>query len=427
MNLEDCFDHRPDSEYPHLIANAPLDLRTKLHLGATRNELYAMAAVQEKQFRIFVLGAGFSQHAGLPLWPELWSTVIRRAKKTILYENKLRPDLDHFVQYKTAVTGGTFAEETIDFEEFMGFLDIEHFLGLRGRDTWSATGNESQHIIRNLIAEDLFERQQAMSGWQWAPYMEFARKLLPEDYVLTFNYDTIVESALEGAGAPFRLFPSRYAKVYTNHAVGDSAHDEVVVLKLHGSIDWFDYAPVEDELEYFKEVRSTAHTRHPVFAKPEVFEPRPITEGPRFPNDPLRKVYRTRKLDSYFGPYPSVSESPLILAPSSAKLLYASPLKEFWYGMKGAGALNFCLTIIGFSLPPHDEYVRQILFEMVDNYQNYDPKVPHWTKRPLRFVNLASSEAERNVVRERYRFVDWRRTETFWNGFGPQIVGGLFS
>ena len=35
----------------------------------------------------------------------------------------------------------------IDLEEFMSYLDMEHFLGLRSRDTWSEEGNEPQLMI----------------------------------------------------------------------------------------------------------------------------------------------------------------------------------------------------------------------------------------------------------------------------------------
>ena len=47
--------------------------------------------------------------------------------------------------------------DQIDFEEFLGFLDIEFFLGLRGSDTGSEDGNETQVLIKTLIAEILTE------------------------------------------------------------------------------------------------------------------------------------------------------------------------------------------------------------------------------------------------------------------------------
>ena len=37
----------------------------------------------------------------------------------------------------------------------MGFLDVEHFLGLRGSDTWSDDGNEGTVVAKTLIGQIL--------------------------------------------------------------------------------------------------------------------------------------------------------------------------------------------------------------------------------------------------------------------------------
>ncbi len=381
-----------------------------------------MAPSSNKRFRIIILGAGFSRYAGLPLGLELWSSVLARARKTTFYESFLRPDLQRFIKYKAASGGVMLTEETIDFEEFMGFLDLEHFLGLRGSDTWTSTGNESQHVVRNLISLELHERQKAMNSDAWKPYLTFVDTLLPDDYILTFNYDTLVETALERVGKPYRLCPHLYSEVRETGATVDSARSDVIVLKLHGSIDWFDLGPIEGEIESAKASGLDPATRHPVFGDSELFTPEPITSGPRFPDDPLKKIFRVRDLDAYFERCRLNVESPLILAPSTAKLFYVNPLKEFWYGLQGAGSANFGLAIIGFSLPPHDDYLRQILYEVVDNYQSYDPGIPGLKKTPLRFVSRPASTDEATVLKERFRFIDWHRTEQFWDGFGPESV-----
>jgi hypothetical protein len=41
--MEGCFDFRPDVKYPHLGATTLPNLGAKLHLGAIRNELDAIA------------------------------------------------------------------------------------------------------------------------------------------------------------------------------------------------------------------------------------------------------------------------------------------------------------------------------------------------------------------------------------------------
>ena len=46
----------------------------------------------------------------------------------------------------------------VDFEKFLGFLDVQHLLGLRGKDTWSERGNETQMIVKMLIGQILAEK-----------------------------------------------------------------------------------------------------------------------------------------------------------------------------------------------------------------------------------------------------------------------------
>src|SRR5262249_20275684 len=44
-------------------------------------------------------------------------------------------------------------------------------------------------------------------------YLEFARRLDPSDTVITFNYDSLLERALDTVGKPYRLIPTRYKSV----------------------------------------------------------------------------------------------------------------------------------------------------------------------------------------------------------------------
>ena len=47
-------------------------------------------------------------------------------------------------------------------------------------------------------------------------------------------------------------------------------------------------------------------------------------------------------------------------------------------------------------------------------------------KLPLRIVDLRSREKGRKALRQRYRFVNWSRTETFFEGFGDEALTFLF-
>jgi len=162
-----------------------------------------------RKYRIIILGAGFSVQAHLPLADELWMKILAKRKTLRGRAAKFNDDLDSYIKYCKECDGKKLTYESVNFEEFLGFLDIEHYLELRGGDTWSDNGNEGQIVIKTFIGEIL-------SGYMPGPndipelYLEFARRLQPNDYVLTFNYDVLLERALDAVGKPYRLFPERY-------------------------------------------------------------------------------------------------------------------------------------------------------------------------------------------------------------------------
>jgi hypothetical protein len=145
----------------------------------------------------------------------------------------------HILVYQRGCDGIEIGEDDVDFEDFCRFPDIEHFLGLRGSDTWSREGNEGTVVIKTLLGQVLAELTPSTDEVPHL-YLDFAQRLQPNDYVLTFIYDILLERALDAVGAPYRLFPTRYESANDLRAIVGNSRDEVVVLKLHGSIDWFD-------------------------------------------------------------------------------------------------------------------------------------------------------------------------------------------
>jgi hypothetical protein len=105
--------------------------------------------------------------------------------------------LRDFKLYLKRCYGRLIDYDEIDFEEFLGFLDVEHYLRLRGKDTWSEEGNEAQLMMRVAIAEvidELTPRGAKIPDL----YRRFVRGLTTTDLIWTFNYDTLVENALAG-------------------------------------------------------------------------------------------------------------------------------------------------------------------------------------------------------------------------------------
>ncbi|MBS0410131.1 MAG: SIR2 family protein [Proteobacteria bacterium] len=381
-----------------------------------------------RKYAIYLLGAGFSVPAGVPAADELWREILARGLAMDGRAGKFRDDLDAYVRYRRLCDGVELTYESINLEELMGFLDIEHHLGLRGKDTWSDAGNEGQIVIKTLIGQILTERTPA-AGSVPDLYVEFARKLRPDDYVLTFNYDVLLERALEQAGVPYRLFPNRYKDVSDYSATIDDSRQEVVVLKVHGSVDWFDRRRYERfRHTYAVQGLDPDQTPDRIFNPSQGWYLTPVVEGPRHDDDPLVSLYRLRQVEAYYWDPDWFLNTPSLISPSTQKLVYSSYVREFWNGLGRAGWGNFRLVVIGYSLPKHDDYARQVLYRVARNYQSDNSDLSDYLKierDPLVLVDYRPDAAGLEDLKQRYAFVDWSKAMLHPTGFDLSVVERL--
>jgi hypothetical protein len=381
------------------------------------------------KYRLIVLGAGFSRPAGFPLATDLWKAIRERAAafSKDLRAWKFNRDLEHYIEFRNETDGKELTPDTVEFEDFMRFLDVEHFLGLRGGDTWSEDGNEGTIVTKFLIGRILAEHCVALEEVPEL-YLEFARRLDANDTVITFNYDTLLERALDAVGKPYRLFSTRFKSVSEFGGIVDDSRDEVTVLKVHGSIDWFDRSNFDRRSALSKNIGGPP-PEDIVFSYENTLGLERLADGPRHKTDPLRNVYRARNLKALYEKNLLFMATPRILAPSAAKLLYATRMNDFWEGMGGAGFYNFGMAIVGFSLPAQDDYARQILYQLVTNFQrhNWEKDTMGRVKTPLTIVDFFPDSAAEERFRERYRFVDWSRAHLSGNGFDLATLSNLFA
>src|SRR5262245_44060877 len=95
-----------------------------------------------------------------------------------------------------------------------------------------------------------------------ALYRAFAARLTPHDIVLTFNYDTLLEQALDEIEKPYTLTPEWWLD-----SDPTAAHEPkfINVIKLHGSVDWYDRRHYENDREYFATLPVEVPDKDPLF------------------------------------------------------------------------------------------------------------------------------------------------------------------
>lgn len=383
--------------------------------------------MNNQKYRIIILGAGFSKPAGLPLANELWREILVRSKSLWGRASKFNDDLDKYIAYRRKSDGVELTRDTVNFEEFLGFLDIEHYLGLRGPDTWSEDGNEGQVVVKTLIGE-ILSKYMPSSNAIPELYLEFARRLQAHDYVLTFNYDILLERALDAVKKPYRLFPDRYESFGRNVGFVDSSKDEIVILKLHGSIDWFDKSGYLEMENGFKEQRATILPTHPVFNSKFDWGISKVLDGPRRANDPLQNIYRVADIEGLYRQSILFSATPWMLSPSTNKVIYASPLEEFWNGLGRSGGTNFGMAIIGYSLPSHDHYAKQVIYSLARNYQevNWGEYFFGFKKTPLVLIDYRTTHESVTEFQDNYRFVDFEKSVLHMDGLNAEAIDKIF-
>lgn len=115
------------------------------------------------------------------------------------------------------------------------------------------------------------------------------------DIVLTFNYDLVLEAALAYVGKRFRRYPHRFKTLNAHGGTLDSDTEEVILLKLHGSLDWFDDSQFLDLRASLQAQGLSKTSIHSVFDKPERYGARPLVDGMLPPNDPLAHLRRASR------------------------------------------------------------------------------------------------------------------------------------
>lgn len=197
--------------------------------------------------RVFILGAGFSKPADMPLATELLDLLVKKQK--LDKDDEISEWLDELLATIDWLSSNDKQTDSfaVNIEQVFHFakFDIEACLlnqqletkGRRndlGTPAHQAQGIE--HWLSNLENDLRDVILKCDNAAVLAPINRWAEAVGEHDAVLTFNYDTLVERALAELGRPW------------NHGIESDSRNGVSVFKLHGSIDWIVTPPGSDPI-----------------------------------------------------------------------------------------------------------------------------------------------------------------------------------
>jgi len=170
--------------------------------------------------RVFILGAGFSAGAGVPLTVELLSKTMSKFK---IECNGIFQRVDNYARecFQTS-TADSVDYSKVGFLELCTFLEYIELREYGGGERWSDNGSKEKINLRYYLAKTLIEMTPEGTDIPKL-YINFANELHEGDIVLSFNWDPLLERALDLVG-----------KEYT-YKFEDK---KIKLCKLHGSVNW---------------------------------------------------------------------------------------------------------------------------------------------------------------------------------------------
>ena len=221
-------------------------------------------------------------------------------------------------------------------EELSNYPNVEDFLNLieMAKEFHTEAYMESKRWSQAKLQEVMDATLRAITEYIWDFMAEegrrgalasFARELvLAGDVVISFNWDFLIDLVLEDA--------TRNGPVYSYSRSSDS----VVLLKPHGSIDWFE----KDKI--------------------------PLREKA------LRKEMRHRARGVYYYPYfriaqnPELVNHPCFIVPPLSSKKFSGFLQRVWRDVYRAVAAARELYIVGYSLPREDQFARLVIGRAIE-------------------------------------------------------------
>ncbi|MEW7865758.1 hypothetical protein [Aeromonas diversa] len=309
--------------------------------------------------RTFILGAGFSAAAGVPLTAELLTKAMERFE---LECNGIFQRVNNYAKECFQVKDSeTVDYSNVGFSELCTFLEYIELREYGGGERWSDNGSKEKINLRYFLAKTLMDMT---PEGQDIPqlYIDFANELHERDIVLSFNWDLLLERALDLVG-----------KKYT-YKFEDK---KIKLCKLHGSVNWR-----LGEVQDFH--RSTVNLG---------WQPMDYTKGMM----DVEMYYSSNLISKseWFKPNRNSEIDPFLVLPGYGKSFDVRANAVMWYKPEFAFAFTQDVYIIGLSLAPDDFFIRSYFLNTLPFLSNASESKP----RTIHIINPATD------VYENYSFV----------------------
>jgi hypothetical protein len=287
---------------------------------------------------VYFVGAGLSCALGLPNTAMLLEGVIdlasrnRRWGRVERLDERLRVAFEYF--YPDAVHEGYMPDVGDFFSALRTYLDVGSDLA-GGLSDAPSLYRSLKSAIAHLLVEATRKCQPMLRAGH--PYLE--EMVQPGNIIVTSNWDLVVERYAQLHNVPLRLT--------------GSSEEEVVLHKLHGSVDWC--------LGKHMRVRPV---RQYAMLNEKLFGARPYR--PAIPSRSARAevALRVRVLESWSGALNALrlrATEPYMVTMARGKAGDLGPLRMVWRDAYGAISRAEHLEIVGYSMPPDDIEIRTLL------------------------------------------------------------------
>lgn len=274
--------------------------------------------------RVFILGAGFSAAAGVPLTAALLDKTMKKFSAECPGTFKR---VDGYAKTSTENIDGEVDYSSVDFSDLCTFLEYIELREYGGGERWTNAGSREKLALRFYLAKTIAEHTPSESDLPDL-YVEFASQLHKRDIIISFNWDGLLEVALRKLGKPYTY---NFGK-----------KNAIKLCKLHGSVNW--------RLDTPNILGAPVDTLR--------WESLKFTEGML-----ETEIYHTPELLNYgtWSRYaPNGEVEPFLVLPGYGKAFDVRSNAVLWYKPEFAFSFTHDVYIVGLSLARDDFFIRSL-------------------------------------------------------------------